>query len=286
MENLISLEQLQKNENLLRGHILTELQLQVLKKKIQNKQLNSNEKTYYYKFIKPKIKALLSLSGVEEINCRGKNVILQARMKKAKKIMQMMQNKHRKAKILISGSFLFQTEYNDIDIFIFTKYQKEDYHWKKVQITFLPERALESLFFSSLCQVSLSNFGFEPKTEFDIPLKEIMQNYELLINEIINKENYKKTLRDFLLQMEYISKKVILNPQQLYELRTKFMKRNVLELLQRYMVNNLVLSYSSKELYLLKQLIDDYKNLNKEYKESINLQYYIKTYQEVMKIAS
>jgi len=286
MENLLSLEKLKENEPLLRKHIFTDLQLNVLKKKLQNCSLNSNEKTYYYKFIKPKVKALLSLSGVEEINVQGKELIIPERLKQAKKILQHMQNKHRKAKILISGSFLFNQDYNDIDVFIFSKYQKEDYHWKKVHVTFLPESTLNSLFFASLSQMSLSNFSTRPEKDFTINLKDVLQTYELLVNEIMNRENYQKNLRNLLLQMEYLSKRIILNPLQLYLMRKKLTKNNILPLLQKYLVENLALSYSKKELSLLQQCIKDYILLNKEYKKSENLLYYIKTYQEVWELAS
>ncbi|MFH0701571.1 MAG: hypothetical protein V2A62_03990 [Candidatus Woesearchaeota archaeon] len=286
MDNLLSLEKLRINEPLLRKHIFTDLQLKVLKKKIQNQQLNSNEKTYYYKFIKPKVKALLSLSGIEERNWQGKEFILPEKIEAAQKILQQMQNKHRQAKIMLSGSFLFQKEYQDIDIFIFSKYKKEDYHWKKVHVTFLPETALNSLFFHSLRQISLSNFSSGSKNDLTISLKEILQAYELLVNEVLNKEDCQKNLRDLLLKVEYLSKNIILNPQQLYLLRKKFSKKNILSLLQKYLADNLALNYSKKELILLKQYIKDYQKLSKQYHKSFNLQYYIKTYQEVLELAS
>lgn len=285
MENLISLAQLQRIEPLLKKHIFTELQLAVLKKRLQNQPLNSNEKTYYYKFIKPKVKALVSLSGIEEINVKGKELMLPERLARAKKILQQIQNKHRKARILLSGSFLFQKEYRDIDVFIFTKYQKEDYRWKNIHINFLPETALNTLFFSSLCQISLSNFPAEPRRGFTFTLKESLSTYELLVNEILNKEEHQKRLRDFLLQTEYLSNGIILNPLQLYQLRKKFSKRKVIILLQKYLAENLALNYTKEKLSLLRQYIQDYLKLSKNYKHSPNLEYYIQTYREALELA-
>ena len=285
MENLINWEQIQKNELLLKTHIFTARQLEVLKKKLQNKKLNSTEKTYYYKFIKPKLKALLSFSEIEETNIRGKESILSERLSQAKRILKQMQKKYRRAKIMISGSFLFNKEYNDIDIFILSKYKKEDYRWKKVHVNFLPEEALNSLFFASLSQISLNNFKSDIIKEFKIELKDLLQNYEILINKILNKENYQKELRNFILKLEYLSKNHILNPQELYEFRIKLSKENILKLLQKYFSENLALIYSKKELKLLNWYILDYQKLNKEYKQSYNLQYYIKTYQEALEIA-
>ena len=286
MENPISLKELKENEPLLKKHIFTTLQLKVLKKKIKQQKLNSNEKTYYYKFIKPKVKALLAFSNREESIICGKEFIIPERIIQARKLLQQMQRKYKTAKILISGSFLFNQEFRDIDVFVFTKYHKEDYHWKKVQVSFLPESALNSLFFSSLCQISLSNFVPEAQKEFTISLKETLQTYELLVNEIINKEDYQIKLREFLLQIEYLSKRLILNPQQLYFLRKKFTQHKIPLLLQRYLAENLALSYSKTELSLLKVYLKDYQKLSKEYKESANLHNYIHAYREALELAS
>lgn len=285
MENLINLKQLHAAEPLLEKRIFTSLQLDILKKKLRYQPLSRNEKTYYYKFIRPKVRAMFAFSGMEETIAQGKEWMIPERIAKSKQILQQIKKKHKNAKILISGSFLFNQRYKDIDVFIFTKYQKEDYFWKELHVNFLPESALYSLFFSSLCQISLSNFNSEGQKYFSFSLKEILQRYELLINEILNKEDYQKGLRDFLLQIEYLSKKIILNPLQLYTLRKKFSHRQILSFLQRYLIENLSLNYSKKRLALLRIYLKDYKKLSREYNQSINLQNYIKTYKEVLKLA-
>ena len=73
MENLISIEMIEQNQDSLVGRIFTQLQLNILKKKIQKKALDGNERTYYYKYIKPKLRAMLSLFGIDEININGKS---------------------------------------------------------------------------------------------------------------------------------------------------------------------------------------------------------------------
>lgn len=285
MEDLISLRQLQKAEPLLKKHIFTSIQLKALKKKIKHQPLSRNEKTYYYKFIRPKVRAILAFSGIEETIICGKEWMIPERITQGKIILQQMKKKHKTARILLSGSFLFNKKYEDIDIFLFTKYNKEDYYWKNIHINFLPESSLHSFFFNSLCQISLNSFIPECQTNFYFSLKEVLQTYELLVNEIINKEDYQKELRGFLLQMEYLSKRMILNPLQLYTLRKKMSNRRILPLLQGYLIENLALNYSKKELALLKVYLKDYEKLSKEYKKSANLQNYIKTYKGVLKLA-
>src|SRR3989338_4681496 len=105
---------------------------------------------YYHK-----MENLISLEMVEESENQLRRRIftdiqLNTLKKKFKKI-------HKNKKIMISGSFLFSKKYNDIDLFIFTVYGKKDYIRGNVHVNFLPETALESLFFSSISQISVSN---------------------------------------------------------------------------------------------------------------------------------
>jgi len=277
---------IERNESLLVGRIFTKMQINILKKKLQKKKLDSNERTYYYKFIKPKIRAMMAFFNISEINVKGKESIKENRLEKAIKIVRKLEQKHKGKKIIISGSFLFNKKYNDIDIFIFTKYDKEDYQKGKVHVTFLPESALDSLFFSSLCQISVSNFNYALKDNFTVELSDIIQTYELLINTILNEEDYEKNLRDFILQTEYVSKSVILNPKQLYDIKERLLRKNI-GLLSNNLINVLMLSYSNVILKSkLKTQVNDYKKLIVEYKNSKNLPIYIDTYSKVILLAN
>jgi hypothetical protein len=282
MENLLNLGIIEKNESL--GKIFTELQLNILKKRLKHKSLNSNEKTYYYKFIKPKIKSMMSFFNIDEINIKGKETIIKERIPKALNIIRKLEIKHRHKKIILSGSFLFNKSFNDIDVFIFTKYDKEEYTKRKVHVTFLPESALDSIFFASLSQISISNFSYTIKNSFDLKLVDVMQTYELLVNSIINKEDYERQLRDFILQTGYISNGTILNPKQLYAMKEKLLKKDM-NILSNTFINSLILcDRNIKEK--LKEQITDYKKLKKEYKNSKNLNIYIDTYSKVIELAS
>ncbi|MFH1210136.1 MAG: hypothetical protein V1663_05095 [archaeon] len=286
MENYLNLELIEQNESLLVGRIFTEMQLNILKKRLQNKSLDSNEKTYYYKFIKPKIRAMMAFFNISEININGKELIKENRLEEAIKIIHKLEQKHKGKKIILSGSFLFNKKYNDIDIFVFSKYDKEDYQKGKIHVTFLHESAIESLFFSSLCKISVSNFNYTIKNNFDIELSNVLQTYELLINTILNKEDYEKNLRDFILQTEYISKGVVLNPKQLYDLQEKLSQKKI-DILSNTFINSLILSYTTKQLNTkLKAQVKDYKKLLTEYTTAKNLPVYIDTYSRVISLAN
>ncbi len=281
MENLITLDMVNKNESSLE-RIFTSLQLNILKKRLQKKELNSNERTYYYKYIKPKLKAMFSFFNISEINIMGREYMIDDRIAKAVEILNKIKKKHKNKKIMISGSFLFNKNYNDIDFFIFTKYDKDDYKKGKMHVNFLPEDAIDSLFFSSLSEVSISNFYYIHKNEFNVELNNVLQNYELLINSILNKENYQKELRDFLLNTEYISTGVILNTKQLYSLRRKI---NRTRIISNTLINALILGYNKNKLNSLKKYIAGYRELLKQYKSS-NLNEYIQTYEKVIEIVA
>jgi hypothetical protein len=286
MENYVNLKLIEKNKALLEGRIFTKLQLIILTKKLQKKELNSNEKTYYYKFIKPKIRAMMAFFDINEINIKGKEFIKEQRIEEAIKLIHKLEQKHKGKKIILSGSFLFNEKYEDIDIFIFSKYNKEEYRKGKIHVTFLPESVLESLFFSSLCKISISNFKYTPKTEFNVELSSILQTYELLINTILNGEEYEKTLRDFVLQTEHTSKHLILNPKQLYDIKEK-LSRKTFNILSNMLINSLILSYDAKMLTTkLNVRLMDYKKLLTEYKTAGNLPVYIDTYSKVILLAN
>lgn len=285
MENCLNLELIEKNESLLEGRIFTALQLSILKKRLKKEHLDSNEKTYYYKFIKPKIRAMMAFFNISEININGKEYIQKNRLEAAIRLIHGLEQKHKSKKIIISGSFLFNKNYEDIDVFIFSKYDKEDYKKGKIHVSFLRESALDSLFFSSLCKISVSNFSYAPNNKFEIELSSILQIYELLINSIIGNEDYEKNLRDLILQTEYISKGVILDPKQLYDNKGKFSHKNM-NLLSSSFINSLVLGYAAKILRnKLKTQVNSYRKLLIEYDKAKNLPIYIDTYSKVIALA-
>jgi len=278
---------IERNESQLKRRIFTELQIDILKKKLKNKPLNSNEKTYYYKFIKPKVKAMLSFLNIDEFNIKGREYIIESRLDEIKSILKKLSLKHKNQKMMVSGSFLFNEKYHDIDVFVFSKYKKEDYFKGKLHVSFLPESALDSLFFSSLSQISISNFVFEAKKEFVIDVKDLLQQFEILINQLFGKEDCKTALRDFLLNAEFIAKGVVLNPKQLYDLQNFYLSRKNPEIFSIEFINVLALRYNKSFLSrLLKKRIDDYENLSKQYKHSKSFELYINTYKQAIKVAS
>ncbi|MFH1175082.1 MAG: hypothetical protein V1725_08195 [archaeon] len=285
MENLINASVLVRNEPLLRERLFTDIQFAILKKRLGHKPLNSTERTYYYKFIKPKIKAMMAFFNITDLNIQGEEHIVQGRKEEAITILKRLEKKHKNKKILISGSFLFNKEYADIDAFVITTYTKEDYVMGRLHVTFLPESSLDSLFFQSIAQISVSNFIHARIAAPRMKLEHLLQVYELLINAVLNTEEHEKELREFILQTEYYSRGVVLNPKQLYALKEKLARKNT-RALANTLINALLLEYTNDVERKLKQHIADYKKLLRQYKTAKNLPIYIDTYEQVMSLAT
>lgn len=266
--------------------IFTNIQISILKKRLQNLPLNSNEKTYYYKFIKPKIIAMSNFFSIENIFINGKKEIIKKRIIESINIIKRLEKKYKNRRILISGSFLFKEKFSDVDVFIFSKYTKDDYIDGKLHISFIPESSLNTLFFSSLYQISVSNFKTEYNVNYDISLDDILQTYELMVDSFLNSNfDNGKILRDFILKMEYVSKGVILNTKQLYFMKEKFFRKSF-EILSNNFINSILLGF--EECILLKKLklqIRNYKKILVEYPNAKNIPIYIKTYTKVISFA-
>lgn len=286
MENLLTVKMIDNNREMLKGRIFTGLQLKTLRKKIAGQKLNSNEKTYYYKYIKPKVMAMLSFFNLSGLCIMGREYMQKGRREKAAAILRILGRKHKNQKIMVSGSFLFSKKYNDVDVFIFSKYAKEDYTSGRIHVNFLPEAALDSLFFSSISQISVSNFAFAQKDNFQISLKDLLQDFEVIISFSLGKKPFMKELRNFLLASEYISKGVILNPRQLYWLCAK-VARDAPRMLPNALVNTLLYAYPRKEvLSTLRELLKNYSVVQKQYHNARNIPIYIETYREAIAVAT
>ncbi|MFA5142077.1 MAG: hypothetical protein WC471_03830 [Candidatus Woesearchaeota archaeon] len=283
MTNLIA-EGLIDNKQIVKSKLFTEKQLDILKKRLQDLPLDSNERTYYYKFISPKVEAISSAVGASRYSVAGKEQMIGSRADHALKILEDLERKHKGQKMLVSGSYLFSEEYNDIDVFVFTKYNKKDYTDGMLHVNFMPESALNTLFFSSLSQISVSNFR-HVIDKLEVSPDDLLQSYELLVNSILNKEDSKKELRDFIIKCEYLSRGVVLGPKQLYDMRLRL--GGDLKLISNTLINALVLSeWKTGYLQRLKQLVSDYSALLKEYRHADNLKQYIDTYNQVISFGS
>ncbi len=123
----------------------------------------------------------------------------------------------------ITGSFLHQEKYKDIDLFVISRSKKRiTLADKKVKITFLDFNQLASLFHHSISKSCLAKNLLPHR-----PLKVTLTDYWRVINEAIptllnQKEKYSKEIRSLILYSEYFKSREILDTFQLSQRVSQF----------------------------------------------------------------
>ena len=287
VSNLIHMKKLETLKGALVPYIFSEKYFNILKAKLQGKRLDDNERYYYNHFIKKKIIGMAELFMIKDkMNIQGN--IRKDRLQKAEKLIRKYSKKHKKMKILISGSFLYSKKYNDIDLFVISKYNKEDYREGKIHINYLPDDVENKLFFKSISGLSVSNFAFkEEEIRKELPIEDVLQLYETVALLIMQKDNFKNELRDLMLTLEYLSNGVVLDSMQLKKATEKIIKRkNKLKILNAYLTMRIITSYPKTILQTsLNRFIGKNSNPEKGQKIYNNWKVYNQTYHEALEIA-
>ncbi|NQV91691.1 hypothetical protein HQ489_04415 [Candidatus Woesearchaeota archaeon] len=112
----------------------------------------------------------------------------------------------------ITGSFLYNNKYKDIDVFVISRTKKKLTHTnKKVKITVIDFNDLYSLFYHSISKSCISKNILPQK-----PLKVTISDYWFVINEAVptimnEKQKFRKEIRMLMLYMEYFQNNNILD---------------------------------------------------------------------------
>jgi predicted nucleotidyltransferase len=121
---------------MIRSAIFTQRELNVINKKIENKKLNQTDSNYLYKFIRPKLKEIISLDAKDLLNKMEYNQKITSIENKIKKIL--LESIKNIDSIILYGSAI-QTnykEYKDVDMIIVTKkkiYKINKEKWEKIK---------------------------------------------------------------------------------------------------------------------------------------------------------
>ena len=287
LENYLTLENLEKARPYIVPHIFSQNYFNILKAKLRDKKLTENERYYYNHFIKKKIQGMVELFNLS-FETNGKELIRKGRLKKAISFLKKYSRKHKNMKMLITGSFLYNKRYNDIDIFIISKYSKEDYRDGKIHINYLLADVEKTLFFKSIYAISVANFKSSKEIEEEFKAEDILHYYELAVLLIMQKNDYLPELRDLITRAEYVSNKVVLNSMQLKTITDKIIKsNNSIELINRYIIIKIINSYSLSVLKrVLKEFIEKNSNPEKGQKLFENWKIYNQTYKEALEVVA
>ncbi|MBI2136535.1 hypothetical protein HYU06_05680 [Candidatus Woesearchaeota archaeon] len=287
LENYLTLTNLENSKNHLVPYIFTKNYFNILKKNIIGKRLTETERYYYTHFIKKKLFGMIGLLGLDmPINRNGP--INKIRINKAIRTLNKYSRKHKNMKILISGSFLYSKKYNDIDIFIISKYNKEDYREGKVHINYLPQNIEKTLFFQSIYAISISNFKSNAAIEDDFNISDILHIYETVVLLIMQKDIYLQELRELVINLEYASNRVILNSMQLKIITDKIAKsKNPILVINKYLIAKIINAFDRAVLRkTLTKFIQKNSSPEKGQKIYENWAIYNQTYKEAIEVVA
>ena len=253
--------------------IFTSHQFGLIKKKFSNKKMSNSEKNEFSRTISKKMTAVGKILKKEAggVFVYGKERIKPERLKQAYKHLKKFSRKFKDKHVIITGSFLYSRRYNDIDIFVVSKYEKEDYTIGKFHINYFTEDVYNSLFFRSITKLCISNKEIKQS-----PLKEkidistFISLYQELFHDLDkNFKAIKSTLREFLLQASFIGNFPVPDSLDLKNEVDNIAKlKNPKEIIKNIFINAILIGIGKrKALDAMRKMIASYEGLIKEYKQ-------------------
>ncbi len=270
--------------------LFTRHQFHLIEKKATAKKMTASERNEFSRAVSKRIKAINQFLGRDNFFISGKEKILPERLILAKKYLRQFSRKFKNKHLIISGSFLYSQKYNDIDVFIVEKYEKNDSQQGQFQFNYLAEEVYHSLFFASLKKLCVSNQPL-PASEIaeKINLDTFISLYQEVFNDFAqNPHAVKETLRNYLVQSAFLKNAPLPDSQELkIQIDSLLKLKNPTEIIKKIFVETVVLGIEPKDsLPSLKQMIDSYQEMIQEYTQHKG--YYlglIQAFQEVISLA-
>lgn len=294
MSNLIrglNLEAFQLSSNQLAPSLFTKKQIELILKKSKSQELTPTERAYFSRTITKKLNAINLLCPTEgKYFFNGTEYMLPERKEKALALFKRIEKNHKNLKILISGSFLYSKAYHDLDLFIISKYEKEDFKEGIVHYNYLKPEAVNTLFFNSLTKICLANFNLNGiKVEESITSVQIISKYQEIMRDLFNQNKswLKTDLREFIIDCYYAGQGITLNSLQLKLIIQSILKsRKPEKILQRIFINALLMGFNPKKIKSISlNLIKSYHDLIKDYNHKEYYQKMIQNFREVLSCA-
>ncbi|MBI2666714.1 hypothetical protein HYX13_03825 [Candidatus Woesearchaeota archaeon] len=269
--------------------LFTARQFELLLKKSSDKKLTATEQSYFSRSISPKAKALQSFSPSQKYYVFGSEHILPERKEEAKNLLKILERNHKGLRILITGSFLYSKKHKDIDVFLISIYEKEDFFSQGIHYNYLTPDILGTVFFASLAKLSVSNFNPSVSVTEEIKLSRIISLYQEVLKDV--RENncnwLKRDLRDFLVETTYCRESLVLDSLQIHNRIQRILAlKNPISLLAQIFVQTLLLGFKLQEVReASRQMIASYHELQKEY-VSADYSELIHSFNEVLQSAA
>ena len=171
--------------------------------------------------------------------------IIKERVNEAENILKGIPVKH----CFITGSFIYNKRYNDIDIFIISRTKKKiEFKNKKAKVTIIDFNSLYSLFYHSASKSCIAK-NILPKKEIKITISD----YWNIINEAIptllnEKDKFHKNVRFLILYTEYFKSGNVLDTFELSQKINSFSNyKDILEYIKKE--SPIIIKKNSKKSY-------------------------------------
>ena len=207
-----------KNESRFVPLVFTKKQFNVIFKLKRSMRLSNAEKKALYTSINKKIDALSSLiiKNDNEYYIQGSREIIEEKIEEAKRLIEKYAENLNK--VFIGGSFLFEKDYNDVDIFIIRKKGYKESWDGKYHIIQLSEGRLSEPIFQSASLISVSNFLIPKILIKSRPsLSELISTYHEAVIERLNREKKPEMIRRLIFDYYLFCKNEIINGKALKE---------------------------------------------------------------------
>lgn len=256
--------------------VFTGKQAEIIKKMDASKKLSNSERKQWYAAIAPRLRALSQFSRERRVFIAGGGMIPE-RVEESIGILSSFSED-----AFISGSFLFKSGYNDIDVFIFSGKRKE-IRKGKLHLSYLPRKALGNPRIQSAARSSVGNFPVPPDYHMPrIGIYDIITLFQEAALPAFEGKAEKNAFRDIIFHHHYLVHSSLLSSHQLLdkslalaslkkESQLSELRRMALEMLKGYRR-----SYLGKELrQVCRGLSEDIK----KFRLNEHLKFYIETYE-------
>jgi len=144
----------------------------------------------------------------------GPDNMIPARIKEAEKILDRLPFRH----CLITGTFLYEEKYKDIDVFVISRSKRKIEAEKKIKLTIIDFNQLHSLFYHSLSKMCVAK-SVLPRKELRVTIADYWDVIDEAVPTVLNeKKDFHKGIRPLVLYTEYLENDTILTS---FDLRHK-----------------------------------------------------------------
>lgn len=264
--------------------IFTEHQFSLIEKRFSNKPMSKSERSEFSRSISKKMDAIKKISGnAKDVFIFEEEKMILERKEKAVALINTLSRKFRNKHIIITGSFLFSKIYDDLDVFVISKYEKDDYRQGKMHINYLTEDAYGTLFFQSIARLAISNKLMPPMKKEAPSIDKLISLYQELYHDFDKNAMDKNAIREFIIQSESLRGEIP-DSEDLKKKTDMVLKaKNKKEIIKSMFISAAIFVKEKKKMtHDLNEIMDSYRRISEEYPQ--HKKYYADAIEPFLKV--